>query len=88
MWYHIAIVLKYYGPVVIKIEFEGEKMRKKVWSKPELLVLVRGKPAEAVLTGCKSSYDWNCPESANSACYQSSREMSCFCDQCSGLVSS
>jgi hypothetical protein len=28
---------------------------KKEWSKPELLVLVRGEPEEAVLTWCKSN---------------------------------
>lgn len=26
---------------------------KTVWSRPELIVLVRGRPEEAVLTGCK-----------------------------------
>lgn len=29
------------------------KTRNRQWSKPELIVLVRGKPEEAVLTGCK-----------------------------------
>jgi len=28
-------------------------MEKKVWEKPELIVLVRGKPEEAVLNACK-----------------------------------
>jgi hypothetical protein len=28
-------------------------MEKKEWSEPELIVLVRRKPEEAVLTGCK-----------------------------------
>ena len=28
---------------------------KKQWQKPELIVLVRGKPEEAVLAGCKLS---------------------------------
>lgn len=28
-------------------------MRKKVWSKPKLVVLVRGRPEEAILNGCK-----------------------------------
>ena len=30
------------------------KMTKKSWSEPELIVLVRGKPEEGVLTNCKS----------------------------------
>jgi hypothetical protein len=29
-------------------------MKKKTWSKPEMIVLVRGKPEEAVLTACKT----------------------------------
>ena len=28
-------------------------MKKKQWQKPQLVVLVRSKPEEAVLTGCK-----------------------------------
>ena len=31
-------------------------MKKKVWSKPKLVALVRGKPEEAVLNGCKLGY--------------------------------
>ena len=30
---------------------------KKAWFKPELIVLVRGKPEERVLTECKSFYE-------------------------------
>jgi hypothetical protein len=29
------------------------KIEKKAWAKPELIVLVRGRPEEAVLVGCK-----------------------------------
>ena len=32
------------------------KNTKKTWSKPELIVLVRGKPEEAVLAGCKLDF--------------------------------
>jgi hypothetical protein len=42
---------------------------KKAWVEPELIVLVRSKPEEAVLTGCKHyliSTDLN---GANSACF-------------------
>jgi hypothetical protein len=38
---------------------------KKVWEKPELLVLVRTKPEEAVLTGCKT---FNAQGSSGDAC--------------------
>jgi hypothetical protein len=31
----------------------GRIMKKKKWQKPELIVLVRNEPEEAVLTGCK-----------------------------------
>jgi len=40
------------SPVVIARRSE-ERRVKKTWSKPGLLVLVRGKPEEAVLTQCK-----------------------------------
>ena len=33
--------------------------RKKEWSKPELIVLVRSKPEEAVLYGCKGNTQQN-----------------------------
>lgn len=29
--------------------------KKKTWKKPELIVLVRGKPDEAILQGCKEA---------------------------------
>ncbi len=32
-----------------------EKEHKKPWTKPQLIVLVRGKPEESVLLACKSS---------------------------------
>ncbi|MBU0493047.1 MAG: hypothetical protein KKB13_14470 [Chloroflexi bacterium] len=38
-------------------------MNKKQWQKPELIVLVRGKPEEAVLATCK--IDWIFAEPGN-----------------------
>jgi hypothetical protein len=35
-----------------------EQRQKKSWQKPELIVLVRSKPQEAVLTGCKGTLDF------------------------------
>lgn len=32
---------------------------RKVWVKPELIILVRSKPEEAVLTGCKTAETGN-----------------------------
>ena len=31
-------------------------MKKKAWEKPKLIVLVRGKPEEAILTFCKAEF--------------------------------
>ena len=48
----------------------------KVWVKPELIILVRSKPEEAVLAACKGgsfltdpgSFDGNCKENALGFC--------------------
>jgi hypothetical protein len=34
-------------------------MSKKKWATPELVVMVRSMPEEAVLDGCKYGYKWN-----------------------------
>jgi hypothetical protein len=44
------------------------KRQAKEWTKPELLVLVRNKPEEAVLTACKYWGAWTGP--ALSECYK------------------
>ncbi len=41
---------------------------KKVWQKPELVVLVRGKPEEAVLTACKGGTFSGSPQVGNGQC--------------------
>lgn len=33
-------------------------MHKKKWTKPELVILTRGKPEESVLAGCKGGSIW------------------------------
>ena len=43
---------------------DGEKIGKKRWQKPELIVLVRSKPEEAVLWACK---DISSPGAQNTA---------------------
>ena len=53
-----------------------QQTQKKEWKKPELIVLVRGKPEEAVLTACKVSgpqigaqvYVGGCPNDMCMAC--------------------
>lgn len=40
----------------------------KTWQKPELLVLTRGKPEEAVLASCKYTSPSSGPDSENSMC--------------------
>ena len=44
-------------------------MKKKTWINPELIVLVRSKPEEAVLIGCKHYLILTDRNGANSACF-------------------
>ena len=39
------------------------------WTKPELIVLVRNRPEEVILSGCKSNPGGGGPENDNSGCY-------------------
>jgi hypothetical protein len=56
---------------------------KKAWEKPKLVVLVRGKPEEAILNGCK---DWagpppNGPVSDYTQCMEGTANcIECFAD--------
>ena len=53
-----------------RLEPEGGETIKGVWSKPELVVMYRGKPEEAVLTTCKyglSVQPW-APVTSHSVC--------------------
>jgi hypothetical protein len=43
--------------------------KKKVWIKPELIVLLRGSPEEAVLTGCKVGSVAGSSGNANAECW-------------------
>jgi hypothetical protein len=57
---------------------------KKVWVEPELIVLVRNKPEEAVLEGCKASVGagtWF----ANNGCYE---VLSCGSMACMAITQS
>ena len=56
------------SPVVIARRSE-ERRVKKTWSKPELIVLVRGKPEEAVLVACKGFVQTTGDSTSNNSCH-------------------
>jgi hypothetical protein len=59
---------------------------KKEWVTPELIVLVRSKPEEAVLRGCKLGVAGIIqPNSGKSRCYRTSN---CTATKCSAIVHS
>jgi len=45
-----------------------EQLAKKEWTEPELIVLVRNKPEEAVLGACKTVQQTEGPSSRNEDC--------------------
>jgi len=45
-----------------------EQVAKKEWTEPELIVLVRSNPEEAVLLVCKTSGDYVNPAAENQGC--------------------
>jgi hypothetical protein len=53
-----------------------ESMKKQTWAKPELTVLVRSKPEEAVLTSCKGNTTSTNPRGRNGACNERGRNCS------------
>jgi hypothetical protein len=50
------------------MENESTK-EKKMWRKPELIVLVRNKPEEAVLTSCKTDGQGGGPQDTVTTCH-------------------
>ena len=52
----------------LKTQLQGGGKMKKVWCKPKLIVLYRGRPEEAVLTFCKDSGGQTSANSGLSAC--------------------
>ena len=55
-------------------------MQKNDWRKPELIVLVRSKPEEAVLVGCKSlKVGFTGASSKNNMCIQGSLPCATIC---------
>ena len=65
---------------------QGKLADKKAWTAPALVVLVRNRPEEAVLTGCKTETSRGGVNSIDSACTTYEWE-ACF-DLCLDFVSS
>jgi hypothetical protein len=61
-----------------------DTIAKKVWEKPQLVILVRSQPEEAVLACCKTSFLPTGPSDMNAGCYQ---DAGCSTG-CSGVISS
>jgi hypothetical protein len=59
---------------------------KKKWAKPELLVLVRGRPEESILAACKYALGTGTPSTAYFHCMETG-SLSCDTD-CSALGTS
>lgn len=57
---------------------------RKPWSKPEMIVLVRGKSEESVLAGCKGTGNLGDPNNAFDNCMDSGAP----CPACSVVASS
>jgi hypothetical protein len=45
-------------------------MMKKIWEKPKLIILARGRPEEFVLAGCKIRKNPVTPANKNTGCQQ------------------
>lgn len=60
----------------------GQQSPKKTWVSPELIVLVRSKPEEAVLGGCKGAQDG--PTGADDFCMDPTP----LCSECSTSAAS
>ena len=56
------------------------------WEKPELIVLVRSKPAEAVLQGCKTSGDATGYAMYNNNCLYTPKDEPSCSGVCSGTL--
>lgn len=66
--------------------------KKKIWSKPKLIILVRGKSQEGVLAACKASSPFAGPRTRISDCQQGIDRRrpprACGARSCYGRVSS
>jgi len=58
-------------------------MRKKQWQKPELAVLERSKPEEAVLLACKTTGKSSGKSTSHSGCYYNAN-----CSTCNNVAAS
>ena len=62
-------------------------MNKKIWKKPNLIVLYRGKPEEAVLAGCKGGALDSTPAGGKDLCWQKITGK-CNITRCSAIMPS
>ena len=67
--------------------YENNDMRrgkmKKIWKKPELVVLVRNRPEESVLTHCKAGVSPSNPSTQhNDTCFMPGSQQGGECDFC------
>jgi hypothetical protein len=67
-----------------RITLNEQPKTEKQWTKPELLVLVRSKPEEAVLSACKQSSGGSNQHATTNSC--SFEDNGCF--GCEGMVGS
>ena len=58
---------------------------KKAWKKPELTVLVRTRPEEAILGGCKTGVIVGDPNGTNTTCYEN---LAGPCPNCDNIATS
>ena len=58
-----------------------QKKKKEKWERPKMIVLFRGKPEEAVLTGCKSVLEEAIPTGYYEACRTGE-----FCPWCNANI--
>lgn len=63
-----------------------EKMGNKEWQKPELVVLVRSKPEEAVLAACKESSEGSSGPTTNNNRCQTYEFPYCSNDACNTYI--
>jgi len=57
----------------------------KQWQKPQLIVLVRNRPEEAILTFCKGDSSGTDSQSANLGCWGSGPSVLTVCGACEAI---
>ena len=62
-------------------------MKKQAWEQPELVILVRGKPEEAILAGCKyvGAPRGSGANTSRDNCYMTPAGRTCTAPECSAM---